>query len=117
MPPDVNVTVKDGTQDTVRPFQRLLTAHSGDHLGVGFAGGDNFVDSGGDLFQPQGIDVHQGDFTVGKGGKGQKILYQPSGKADASCPDKGKFFHDAAHPFGMIVCTGPNWNLPGKPSG
>ena len=111
--PDVDVAVEHGADHTIRAFQRFRPVHGGSNRRLVAEGRVDFVHAGGDLFQPQGIDVHQGNVAILKGRKGKQIPHQIPGKDIASSTDKSKFLHGAnsfAKFFptgGLIIAGGP----------
>ena len=93
--PHVDIAVKHRTEYAVRPRQCFFSGKGGRDLRFRTVHGRaDLLTGGGDAFQPVGIDIHQSEFRIVKGGKRQQIPHDIAGKDEAACSDKGDFFHD-----------------------
>ena len=61
------------------------------------------------VIQPFGIDVHQGNGGILKGGERENILHKFPGEAEASCADKGDFLCCHVSPSVIRFPAQPVW--------
>lgn len=79
-------------EHAVRAGQRFRAIRGSDHFGRVAARFDDALDRLAGVFQVFGVDVHQRDGRVLKGGKGEDVAHQIAGEYITARADENKFF-------------------------
>ena len=81
---DFHPALQDGDRHPVRARERFGAVGGGGNLGGIVAGGDDLVHGGLDEVEPLLVDVHQGDFRVGKRGEREYVPHQATSEAETA---------------------------------